>query len=619
MKLNRLLTSVFCILAIGAGAATSSFKSSPPSVSRPSGASLYSKPSVSVPKAPTSGGYLKPSVSQPVTETRVQTNTQTQPKANAGYVKPAIQDSPKAPSSGGYQKATASESRTTASQTAVTTMPPTAGAKGNRFDSKASETLQRQKSQASLAAYEADKKQFKAPPVAAPKITSSTIKSDPVMSSAKKYGNVGYNDIQSRRNSRLGNWQRPVYVYNVAPSYGHWSSDILWWSMIHDSSFYYHHQNDPAVQAWHADAMRLAEQNGELKAQLAAMDARVDSMQNTPRNAGYLPAQVAGDPLVALSKEAIDAIPVDKPTLRVATGIQGGRYSQIGALLKKKAGNINIELVSTSGAAENLELLQKGKVDAAIVQSDTDFVERRTSSETPSDSESEFHRATVFSEYVMLVVSKDSPIKTISDLGKDNTVYVGPEGSGSSTTWKGLVMEDAHYKEVNVANLPYETAFDRISADKNKALLFVAGMRTPMLQQFASTGKYRVVPVDDKDLSMFKDKDDHIVYDTLTLTADTYPGLQVEDVKTLAVDAEWTLSKKWIEKYGDDAFDQINYAVIDVISDLHMGGKSQTASTVASATSKSGSHWFLWLLLTAGIGFGLYFVVFKMNVTGGNR
>lgn len=491
--------------------------------------------------------------------------------------------------------------------------PPTAHANGNRFDSNTTQKLKLEKSQKSLASYEAEKGKFKSPP---PAIDPRSIKSNPVVSGSHVYSRVGYDDVIRRRQVIYGSWNPPIYVYQSAPFYGSWNSTFLWWALINDAAFFHHHNNDPAISAWHNDAMRLSQENGDLKAQIATLDEKVKQLDKNgvARNDKYLPEQVAADPLVALSADAIAQIPVEKPVLRVGTGVQGGQYSQVGQMLKKRSDEVNIELIPTSGSEENLRLLREGKVDAAIVQSDADFIMAKKSPETtPSDVT--FHHATLYSEYVMLIVSNNSPIKSIENLAAGSTIYVGPEGSGSALTWLGFEMQDKHYKNVKSAHTDYPSALEKIASEKTKAMLFVAGMNTPLLKDISSKGGYRVIPVDDKDLSALQDSQGHIVYDVLALPAGTYPGLQNKEIKTLGVDAEWTIADSWIKKFGDESFDQINYAIIDIVNDLHR----QSPSQAQAAHQSHQSHLWLWVCIILAIGAGLYWTIFKFNATGTHR
>lgn len=473
-----------------------------------------------------------------------------------------------------------------------------------------SKDLRQKQSAASLAALKADKEKFKAPP--AP-VSASTIKSNPVVSTTKVYSRVEYRDVVTHRNTFYGGWHAGPYAYYGSPYYGSWDSTFLWWALAHDAQFFYHHRNDPSIAQWRQDALKLSEQNGELKAEMAALNSKLDEMKarNDPSDDKYLPAEVAKDPVIALSSEAIDAIPVQKPVIRIATGLRGGSYSQIGEKLKQRLSGMTVELVPTSGAEENLKLLNAGRADAAIVQSDTGFAMSKTDPSSKVDKA--FHRATIYSEYVMLVVSNDSAIKSISDLGEANTVYVGPEGSGTALTWSSFVSQNEKYKSVRSQNADYNSAFEKVGSDKSKALLFVAGTNTPLLNEAARKGQYRVVPVDDSSLGTVQDKNSHVVYDMLDLPAKTYPGMQDDKLKTLGVDAEWTISQEWIDKMGEGAFDQVNYAVIDIVNDLHSAPSH--ASRQAGMSAQASSHWFLWtLFIVAGL-YGAYWFIFKFNIT----
>ncbi|KAB2642178.1 MAG: TAXI family TRAP transporter solute-binding subunit [Verrucomicrobia bacterium] len=561
----------------------SSSRSSSSFSSRPSSSGLYNKPS--------SGGYSKP------------TAPANSGATSGGYGKPATPPANNATGSAGYSKPQTSASPAPSSAA-------TAYTNGNRFDSSTTQKLKMEKSQKSLASYEAEKGKFKTPP---PAIDPHAIQSNPVVSSSHVYSRVGYDDVIRRRQAVYGSWHPPIYVYQSAPYYGSWSSTFLWWALMNDAMFFHHHSNDPAVSAWHNDAMRLSQENGDLKAQIATLDEKVQQLDKSgpPRNEKYLPAQVAADPVVALSAEAIAQMPIEKPLLRVATGVQGGQYSEVGQMLKKRSDGVKIELVPTSGSEENLKLLREGKVDAAIVQSDTSCIMGKNSPAT-LPGEAMFHHATLYSEYVMLIVSKDSSIKSIENLGSDNTIYVGPEGSGTALTWLGFEMQDQHYKKVKSANTDYALALEKVAGDKTKAMLFVAGMNTPLLNNLSSKGGYRVVPVDDRGLSALQDAQGHIVYDVLTLPKGTYPGLQAKEIKTLGVDAEWTISNAWIDKYGDESFDQINYSVIDIVNDLHRKSPAQEQAELPAHSS----HLWFWVGVIFVVGAGLYWTIFKFNATG---
>lgn len=111
-----------------------------------------------------------------------------------------------------------------------------------------------------------------------------------------------YQTYTLNRQSYYRSYQPPTYVYNMRPSYGMWDAMFMWMmldNMNHNA--YYHHRQDADWQAWRADANKQAETNAELKAKLAAMDAKVKELegQKVPVNPAYMPEGV--DPAIAVA------------------------------------------------------------------------------------------------------------------------------------------------------------------------------------------------------------------------------------------------------------------------------------------------------------------------------
>jgi TRAP transporter TAXI family solute receptor len=571
----------------------------------------YTKPSVaSVQSEPTGSNSGRVAVAAvavvavtEVAESSKKEKKQTEAKeekkqSSTGYTKPIV--------------ATASSNPPAQAATAPRNLP-TAEAKGNRFDRTMTEKLQKEQALSSKRTFEANQARFEAPPEV-PKTAqekTKTYSSSATYTNTRVYGNKpSFDDVYERRRVVYGNWNPPRVVYRASSSYGSWDSTMLWWALWHDTSFGYHHYNDPYYRAWRRDADRLAHDNEELRQKLLEQDREIARMQERKlaQQANYLPPAVANDTLVALSDDAIQTLPVQKAVLRVATGVSGGKYQQIGEALKAKGGKkFQVELVPTSGSAENLALLYAGSVDAAIIQSDTEFSAKNALLEKGKP-EAELLPATVYCEYLMLVVGKDSSIGSIKDLKSGNTIYVGPEGSGTALTWSGIAsFGGGDYKDVKVERLGYQAALDRVAKDKNSAMLFVAGSDAPLLKRAAASGQFKLVAVDDERLEKIIDDTGDEIYSALCMKGDAYPGLQNGELETLSVEALWKLSDSWIKKYGDAAFDEVNVALREVITDLHIG-----------SLRASGFHpwkWLLWGSIIIAFIVGVYLLVTRINVT----
>jgi len=88
------------------------------------------------------------------------------------------------------------------------------------------------------------------------------------------------------------------------------------WFMIRSASgpsFMYNHQNDPGVQAFKKEADKLAEDNTELKKQLAEVNAKVDQLkkEGKPVDPQYIPKDV--DPALALAADRVVKEPDQAP------------------------------------------------------------------------------------------------------------------------------------------------------------------------------------------------------------------------------------------------------------------------------------------------------------------
>jgi hypothetical protein len=121
-----------------------------------------------------------------------------------------------------------------------------------------------------------------------------------------------YSVLVVHRNSYYSSWgyAPPPYLYGYAPHFGMWDAIFLW-SMASAASnaaqadWFYHHQYDPGYVDWRRQADIEAQQNAELRGQLATIDQRVATLesQNAPRDPNYLPP--GADAQVALAAENI--------------------------------------------------------------------------------------------------------------------------------------------------------------------------------------------------------------------------------------------------------------------------------------------------------------------------
>lgn len=535
---------------------SSSYKSSSYSPSKSvwgqrSGGGIFgSKPtSTSKSVSTSSSGYKKP------------TSAKTQ---SSGYTKPGSTKSSQASAakstaaSSGYQKPSSKKS--------------SFNYKKSTFDKKAALTNQKKKAAASLSAYKKEKSKFNKP---ATPISKGKISNNPILNKTRTYSNHDYRTAYDRRDSYYQNrgWNSPGYAFSSRPRFGIW--DGLFWWMILDNltqrpyyAMAHHHSNDPGYAEWRSEANRLAASNQELKTKLNQLDNKVAEMEGTPKDAAYLPDDIPAE--IAVAADVMAERRPTNPVFTIATASQSGNYHRFGTFLKTYGNTVDVKLRTTAGSMENLSLLAKGDVDAAIVQSDAFAVYQKMNKKRLPPTE----QTPLYTEAVQMIANKKSGIHTVKDLlphGK-HILYIGPKGSGTAMTWKGFCDEDSHYRSIKTRHASYEEALKVVQKNKNAVMMFVSGLNSSLLKKAEALAKrtktVRLVQVNDWDFNDTQDQFGNDVYSFVEIPSDTYPNLQKgfftgKTIETIGVNAVLAVRTDWAKTYGPEALDALTYAVLE--------------------------------------------------------
>ncbi|MEV4319912.1 TAXI family TRAP transporter solute-binding subunit [Actinocrispum sp. NPDC049592] len=185
----------------------------------------------------------------------------------------------------------------------------------------------------------------------------------------------------------------------------------------------------------------------------------------------------------------------DRP-LTIAAGEEGGFYLAFAKLLADQVNQADVGLrctaVPTQASVANLELLQSGKADLALVLADTAL--------TASKGNSPFTTAMplralgrVYENYMQLVVRQDGPIHSLGDLA-GKTVSLGAAGSGAALF--GTRMVAAAGIQPTVSHLPLADAVSALAEDRISALLWSGGVPTPALADLDNRVGIRLLSLD---------------------------------------------------------------------------------------------------------------------------
>jgi len=252
----------------------------------------------------------------------------------------------------------------------------------------------------------------------------------------------------------------------------------------------------------------------------------------------------------------------------ISTGVTNGNYHRFGKIMQTHLPDFDVTLEPSNGSEDNLNSLVENQVDAVLVQSDMLNAYLRKHPE--KEAQLVGLQSTLYTEYVQLLVNKDSGIEAITELDSNiHIVYVG-----------GFVLQDPQYGEFTTRYASYEEALNQVSDSNSAVMMFVAGLNSPLLQE--ANDKYghkvNIVTIDEQHFSTSVDQFGNTIYDVATIPDDTYPNLQVgwlfgfgdNSLETLSVDAVLILSKRWVDTYGSKPMTLFEDALWRSIDDIKL-------------------------------------------------
>ena len=165
----------------------------------------------------------------------------------------------------------------------------------------------------------------------------------------------------------------------------------------------------------------------------------------------------------------------------IATGPKDGSYFQIAQDIKNVAGKegMEIQVMSTKGSLENIQLLGTGKVDLAIVQLDAlRFVSEVLKQQQNMDLFDSIKVVLNLYPEEIHVLSNKSDIQTFYQL-EGKRVSVGTEGGGTAIT--AAVLLSAYDIRATVSVDTFDDAMKKLEQGNLDAVMFVGGAPVPFI------------------------------------------------------------------------------------------------------------------------------------------
>jgi hypothetical protein len=188
--------------------------------------------------------------------------------------------------------------------------------------------------------------------------------------------------------------------------------------------------------------------------------------------------------------------------INVLTGGTSGVYYPLGVALSKiygeKVPNTRPTVQATKASVENLQLLQQGKGEIAFTLGDS------LAAAWKGDEEAGFKTplkklrgiTAIYPNYIQIVASKDSGIKTLADL-KGKRLSVGAPKSGTELNARAiLAAAGMSYKDLSkVEYLPFAESVELMKNRQLDATLQSAGLGVASLRDLATSVEITVVEV----------------------------------------------------------------------------------------------------------------------------
>jgi TRAP transporter TAXI family solute receptor len=223
--------------------------------------------------------------------------------------------------------------------------------------------------------------------------------------------------------------------------------------------------------------------------------------------------------------------------INVLTGGTSGVYYPMGVALSQIYGKVlpgaKVSVQATKASAENLNLLQAGKGEVAFTLGDA------LSDAYKGDAEAGFATplkrlrgiAGIYPNYIQIVASADSGIKTLADL-KGKRVSVGAPKSGTELNARA-VLKAAGLSYKDLAKVEYLPFGESVELMKNRQLdvtLQSAGLGVSALRDLSASMKIVVVEIPADVVAKVGDT----AYQPAIIPAGTYEG-QTKDVPSIAI------------------------------------------------------------------------------------
>lgn len=265
----------------------------------------------------------------------------------------------------------------------------------------------------------------------------------------------------------------------------------------------------------------------------------------------------------------------DTKFINVLTGGQSGVYYPLGVALSQIYNKYIPDAKSTAqvtkASAENMNLLEAGRGELAFALADTvaDAYAGNTEAGFQAPLTKLRGMSATYNNYIQIVASADSGIKTIEDL-KDKRISVGAARSGTELNARAVLKAAGlSYDDLKkVEYLPFGESVELMKNRQLDATLQSAGLGVSSIRDLASSVDIVIVPISEEIVK----KINNAAYQAAIIPADTYEG-QTKATPTAAVPNFLVTA----EQVPDDLvyeMTKVFYEQLDTLKSTHNAAKT---------------------------------------------
>ncbi|MCB1894402.1 MAG: TAXI family TRAP transporter solute-binding subunit [Zoogloeaceae bacterium] len=268
----------------------------------------------------------------------------------------------------------------------------------------------------------------------------------------------------------------------------------------------------------------------------------------------------------------------------VLTGGTSGVYYPMGVAMSQLFGtalpNAKVSVQSTKASAENVNLLQANRGEVAFALGDTVSYAWHGNTEVGFKKPLDKLRAmaAIYPNFVQIVASKDSGIRTLADL-KGKRVSVGAPKSGTELNARAVFQAAGlSYDDLGkVEYLPFGESVELIKNRQLDATLQSAGLGVASIRDLATSIDIVVVPIPDDVVKAIGDS----AYQAGVIPAGTYGG-QDADVPTAAI-RNILVTHAGVEEAAVYEMTKAIFTNLDALVAAHSAAKGIQADSAARA------------------------------------